>query len=220
MSEHFECFAGMAEAAVATDNEIKRRPNFAPFLKLDDNLAATCADLGWLKSDDKAITRLWATFLDPRHRRRHLYRLEDGAAVATGERPAIVCVGGELHIGATRQGERIFSFQRDPTSGRWRTGPIWVHPATLRNQVARERFERFEARYPLVLRATELASALVAGSIGDPVGLMQITGRYCGHCAICGKALAEPLSLERGIGPDCWHDAYPHLGHGWLQSSN
>lgn len=30
------------------------------------------------------------------------------------------------------------------------------------------------------------------------------TLRSCGRCQMCGKTLSDPVSVERGIGPDCW----------------
>jgi hypothetical protein len=42
--------------------------------------------------------------------------------------------------------------------------------------------------------------------IGAPDVQMQAAGRLWGHCCICGKELTDPISLERGIGPEC-------LGH-------
>ena len=29
------------------------------------------------------------------------------------------------------------------------------------------------------------------------------------HCANCGLLLADPVSIGRGVGPDCWHDIDP-----------
>lgn len=29
--------------------------------------------------------------------------------------------------------------------------------------------------------------------------------RHAGKCGCCGRTLTEPLSLTRGIGPDCWN---------------
>jgi hypothetical protein len=53
-------------------------------------------------------------------------------------------------------------------------------------------------------RALTLARARVLDFIGAPDAQMQIAARLWGHCCICGKALTDPLSLERGIGPDCF----------------
>ena len=46
---------------------------------------------------------------------------------------------------------------------------------------------------------------------------MQRAGRLCGNCCICWRDLTDPISLERGIGPEClgrivevirWHHAH------------
>ena len=37
-----------------------------------------------------------------------------------------------------------------------------------------------------------------------------------GYCVLCGMPLSDPVSLERGIGPDCWLRA-SHLDHRRLQ---
>jgi hypothetical protein len=39
--------------------------------------------------------------------------------------------------------------------------------------------------------------------IEAPDAQMQLAGRLWGHCCICGKELTDPISLERGIGPEC-----------------
>jgi hypothetical protein len=54
-------------------------------------------------------------------------------------------------------------------------------------------------------RALELARARVLDFIGTPDAQMRTAARLWGHCYHCGKELTDPLSLERGIGPDCYH---------------
>lgn len=53
-------------------------------------------------------------------------------------------------------------------------------------------------------RALELASARVLDFIGAPDAQMQLAARLWGYCCICSKELTDPISLERGIGPDCY----------------
>ena len=53
-------------------------------------------------------------------------------------------------------------------------------------------------------RVLELARARVLEFIGAPDAQMRTAARLWGHCCICGKALTDPVSLERGIGPDCY----------------
>jgi hypothetical protein len=59
-------------------------------------------------------------------------------------------------------------------------------------------------RQNLRARALELAQARVLDFIGAPDAQMQLAARLWGHCCICGKGLTDPVSLERGIGPDCY----------------
>jgi hypothetical protein len=58
-------------------------------------------------------------------------------------------------------------------------------------------------RHSLRLRAIELAGARVLTFAGAPNLQMQLAGRLIGRCCICGYELTDPISLERGIGPEC-----------------
>jgi Family of unknown function (DUF6011) len=53
---------------------------------------------------------------------------------------------------------------------------------------------------------------------------MQTAARLWGHCCICGKALIDPVSLERGIGPDCYAHKIDFIRRsareGWKLESN
>jgi hypothetical protein len=51
----------------------------------------------------------------------------------------------------------------------------------------------------------QLAQQRVLEFVGAPDAQMQSAARLWGHCCICSKALTDPVSLERGIGPDCLH---------------
>jgi hypothetical protein len=53
------------------------------------------------------------------------------------------------------------------------------------------------------VRAVELAKARVLDFAGAPGVQMALAGRLSGMCFNCGRALTDPLSLERGIGPEC-----------------
>ena len=64
-------------------------------------------------------------------------------------------------------------------------------PAALKNLAQRE-------------RVTELAGQRVAEFAGDPDLQMMIGGKLACACAVCGRALTDAISLERGIGPECW----------------
>jgi hypothetical protein len=63
--------------------------------------------------------------------------------------------------------------------------------------------KKFHDRQRLQRRARELARARVLEFVGAPDAEMQTAARLWGRCCVCGKALTDPLSLERGIGPEC-----------------
>ena len=69
-----------------------------------------------------------------------------------------------------------------------------------KDQVAAATYNRKQS---LRRRAVELAKARVLEFAGAPDTQMQMAGRLCGHCCVCYKALTDPISLERGIGPEC-----------------
>jgi hypothetical protein len=58
-------------------------------------------------------------------------------------------------------------------------------------------------RHQLRQRAVELAKRRVLEFAGAPGAQMQAAGRLSGHCFNCFRELTDPISLERGIGPDC-----------------
>jgi Family of unknown function (DUF6011) len=58
-------------------------------------------------------------------------------------------------------------------------------------------------RQALWARAIELARERVLEFAGAPGVQMALAGRLCGHCFNCWRALTDPISLERGIGPEC-----------------
>jgi hypothetical protein len=69
-----------------------------------------------------------------------------------------------------------------------------------------EKAQAHRERQLLHGRALELARLRILEFIHAPDAHMQAAGRLWGHCCICGKELTDPISLERGIGPEC-------LGH-------
>ena len=48
--------------------------------------------------------------------------------------------------------------------------------------------------------------ARVLDFVGAPDEQMRAAAELAGCCFICGKMLTDPISLERGIGPDCYAD--------------
>lgn len=61
----------------------------------------------------------------------------------------------------------------------------------------------YNRKQSLRRRAVELAKTRVLAFAGAPDTEMQMAGRLWGHCCVCGKALTDPISRERGIGPEC-----------------
>ena len=55
-------------------------------------------------------------------------------------------------------------------------------------------------------RAVQLAQQRVLEFVGAPDAQMQLAARLCGHCCFCFRELTDPISLERGVGPDCYHN--------------
>lgn len=46
----------------------------------------------------------------------------------------------------------------------------------------------------------------IADFLNDPDYYRALFGKRDGHCGICGRALSDPVSRERGIGPECAKD--------------
>jgi Family of unknown function (DUF6011) len=53
-------------------------------------------------------------------------------------------------------------------------------------------------------RVLELARGRVLEFVGAPDAEMQTAARLWGCCCRCGKTLTDPVSLERGVGPNCF----------------
>ena len=71
-----------------------------------------------------------------------------------------------------------------------------------KDQAAAKAFYR---RQYLRNRIVELGRDRVLDFAGAPGVQMALASRLWGHCFNCGKELTDPISLERGIGPDCLH---------------
>lgn len=69
---------------------------------------------------------------------------------------------------------------------------------------AREIASTRTERYQRLLRATELAKTRIAEFGGSPHAQMTAGARLTGMCAVCARGLTDPLSLQRGVGPECW----------------
>jgi Family of unknown function (DUF6011) len=193
-------------AMTANSGTRTRRPSFAPALLLGDDLVKMLRELEWLGAEDKTVARLWSTFTTPR-------------------RGPVRCEGFRLRAGQEHNGKTMWwaqyfdkesvlaNIQRqiettnDPgyikylynaldvteqRRGGWSFGPHWT-----------SYIWRGVDLLPVVKKVEELSQTRVMEFAGAPAEQMRAAGRYCGHCAICGKALTEPKSLELGIGPEC-----------------
>ena len=74
--------------------------------------------------------------------------------------------------------------------------------------------ERAMERYRLHKRSFELGKARLAEFLGDPEAQMRAGSQVTGKCSRCGAILTDPISVERGIGPECvkrvaWHRIVP-----------
>jgi Family of unknown function (DUF6011) len=61
------------------------------------------------------------------------------------------------------------------------------------------------------LALEELIKQRVAEFAGNPLAQMIAGAHVTGNCAICGRGLTDPVSLERGIGPECYGHIAPAL---------
>ena len=61
-------------------------------------------------------------------------------------------------------------------------------------------------------REQRLHDAAAAVAQGDPTGPGE-------RCAICSRSLTDHVSVERGIGPVCWHLVLDEAGHSGLPAS-
>jgi len=60
-------------------------------------------------------------------------------------------------------------------------------------------------------RLHELACQRVSAFAGNPYPQMIAGAHVTGNCAICGRQLTDPTSVERGIGPECYGHIAPAL---------
>jgi hypothetical protein len=60
-------------------------------------------------------------------------------------------------------------------------------------------------------RLHELACQRISAFAGDPYPQMIAGAHVTGNCAICGRQLTDPTSVERGIGPECYGHIAPTL---------
>lgn len=87
----------------------RRRPSWAPFIALSDELASVLRQLGWLAPDAEPLGRLWANFTMP----------NDGA---------VECKGFALRAGRERSGKCFY--EATALRDGWLAGPCWTYRGT------------------------------------------------------------------------------------------
>lgn len=81
----------------------------------------------------------------------------------------------------------------------YRTGPSYEYMGMIKNDALSTTARSAVTTSDVEFRAFRFAwSNLVSGKIGD-----QLEIWHEGRCGRCGRALTDPESIERGIGPEC-----------------
>ena len=186
--EALETLRSRAEQAVA-DAPITRRPSWAPPLGLGDELAEICRQKGWLKPDDYSMGRVWARFFDPRDQHRPDW--------AQGTPHA--CYSFDFRLGVKSPGRLLIAVRRRYDGGMWSQPGAWHlvrwYP---------------ETREPALRRLLALA--------GSPDAEISIAAKAVSMCMCCFRALTDAISIERGIGPECFGKVTPRkLEAAWAE---
>jgi Family of unknown function (DUF6011) len=221
------------DVSTSSEVKRQRRPSWAPPLIIEGELLDACRELGYLGADDKPIVRLWAHFADPKktgsclreQRSRHPlagivcrgFQLHAGSE--RGPLGSLLFEAQREENGKWRFGPTVHVFTDGPQSPRSREWERLIreresssdpaHVERLTHQIAEidakdlEEERAYRRRKWLRQRAIALAQARVLDFADAPGLQMQAGSRLWGHCFNCGKELTDPISLERGIGPDC-----------------
>lgn len=129
-----------------------------------------------------------------------------GRMLLGGQVTATITLTDGTHVTLTARCRKVIN-------GRWKTVPFETPGMTLYveqtyNHRTLARLRRTEDHhglaYSFVTRGSNgatAADALLNHAAGERVGLIvQVADR----CGCCGRALTDPISIERGIGPDCY----------------
>jgi Family of unknown function (DUF6011) len=231
--EAFEQLRQRAERDVAERKHDEKRPSWGPRLIIEGEMLAISIELGLMTADEPPVARLWAEFADPTKRgssvrdarSRHALTglacrgFELTAGAERGSPSDVILRAQREASGAWRFGPNPSSFEYSShrsrewgeavrSRERYRQQEDVV--ARLTSEIAaieardRQDEAKFYRRQQLRNRATELAMARVLDFAGAPGLQMQLAARLSGRCSCCGKELIDPISLERGIGPDCY----------------
>jgi hypothetical protein len=249
LDQVFETLRTLAENDTANAGTENRRPSWAPALTVAGELDALLTTLGYWKTDDKRVLRLWASFADPKQLGMMLR-----VKMSESPMPEARCRAFELRTGTKRSGPYVLRAKRD-RGGRWgvdngqhkqfrdgyslhridyelrteRRHLEWCEVNTIADpgyettlQERRCKIAALEEEHQALTAARnvhreqcdrlhELAKQRVAEFAGDPFAQM-IAGAYVsGNCAICGRHLTDPISLERRIGPERYGHIAPAL---------
>lgn len=141
------------------------------------------ADLEFIHGEAFAFARTWAVF-------RHIEPINA---------PAFSQLAGfEIYAGSERSRDKLIARFALQLTGRMGQSAAWKHP----DQVTSRKRDRQQARH----RLEAFGPVVIAEIAGNPDAVIE-GAKISGHCAVCGRALTDPVSLSRGIGPECFEDS-------------
>jgi Family of unknown function (DUF6011) len=88
-----------------------------------------------------------------------------------------------------------------------RHGPETVFARVMADHLGADRHRLYAENWPR--KAATLAADLRARGEHPHADRLHEALIALMYCAKCGKALVDPVSIERGIGPDCWTQISP-----------
>jgi hypothetical protein len=94
-------------------------------------------------------------------------------------------------------------FKNSEETNRKRQAAIAVKLAEL-EAADLEKHAKRKRRHTQRHHVVELARIRIFDFLGAAGVQMQAASRLCGQCCVCWRLLTDPISLERGIGPECW----------------
>jgi hypothetical protein len=150
-----------------------------------------------LSNLDSALARL------PQDHKRLGFRLN---LVSLGTQPFLLRPSGswgEAKV-AKKEGKRIG----------WKPSYFWVTPEGIAAQSLSACSRRSGSdQPPRLIRVATILAEYSTKLNADPTGIRTMR-ETSGNCMCCGKALTDPLSMSRGIGPDCLMYLEAFLGGG------
>lgn len=107
-----------------------------------------------------------------------------------------------LGLKAPRMRAEGVQFSRAPDHGA-NAGAIYAngHGGVYLGKIAGGRFLRSRD-------CNDASAARVVEVCADPLTAVIAYGKKFGRCAICSRDLSDPVSVERGIGPDCYANMF------------